>query len=244
MAKKIENPLIAGIPAKIYILCYINEESGYTLARKIYNIQEGIPPTARIYPWTKRMIEDGFLAKTEKGFISKSELLAKQVSGKLHGLGTMLNPSEKKQLKTMLDSVNFRNYVKIMYERFEPHYDVNFGDKKVEYIKEFDALDLICQTIGKIATLCLIQKRFSVKVLSASDEVIGQYVKSMGVNEKIDFDKVKEGTLAFNTIANEFIKLAENSLAKFSKLWPDSHNIIYSYYVSSFNQHKKEGKMK
>jgi len=242
MPKKIENPLVSGIPAKIYMLCYLNNETGYSLARKIYNITSGIPPTARIYPWTKKMIKQGFLKRIENTFRAQPEPLANQIIEVLKGNAINFNESEKKLLKRILNSNNFRNYVKMGYERFEPHYNVDLGNEIVTYTNEFNALQFISETIGKIATLCLIQKRFSVKVFSEDEEVIGQYVKSMGGKYKIDKKKLQEGIIAFRNIATEIIQLKENILGKLSILWPDSHSIIYSHYVNYHSKHRRNKK--
>ena len=242
MPKKIENPLISGIPAKIYMLCYLSNESGYGLAKKIYNITKGVPPTARIYPWTKIMLKQGLLKRVDKKFRSQSEPLANQIIKILKNNTINFKEPEKKILKRILNSDSFRNYVKMAYERFEPHYNIDFGSETVEYTKNFNALQFISEAIGKITTLCLIQKRFGIKVFSEDEEVTGQYVKSMGGEYKIDEAKLREGIIAFRNVAKETIQFKENILGKLSVLWPDSRSIIYSHYVNYHDKHRRDKK--
>lgn len=242
MPRKIENPLISGIPAKIYMLCYLNNETGYSLAKKIYNITSGIPPTARIYPWTKIMMKQKLLKRVDKTFRSQPEPLANQIVEIIKNNKINFKESEKKILKRILNSDNFRSYVKMGYERFEPHYNVNFGSETVEYTKNFNALQFISEAIGKITTLCLIQERFGVKVFSENEEVTGQYVKSMGGQYEINEEKLQEGIVAFRNIAKEIIQLEENILGKLSILWPDSRSIIYSHYVNYHDKHRRNKK--
>jgi hypothetical protein len=242
MPRKIENPLISGIPAKIYMLCYLNNETGYSLAKKIYNITSGIPPTARIYPWTKIMVEQKLLKKVNKTFRSQPEPLANQIIEILKNNTINFKEPEKKILKRILNSDNFRDYVKMGYERFEPHYNIDFGEESVTHTNEFNALEFISESIGKIATLCLIQKRFGIKVFSEDEEVTGQYVKSMGGQYKIDEKKLQEGIIAFRNIAKEAILFKENVLGKLSILWQDSRSIIYSHYVDYHSKHRKDKK--
>ena len=57
MPRKIENPLMEGLPAKIYFIAFIDPDSGYKIAEKIY----GYPRTAKIYPLLKQFIESAFM---------------------------------------------------------------------------------------------------------------------------------------------------------------------------------------
>ena len=82
MAKKIENPLITGLSSKIYFLAYVNPETGYKIAKKIY----GTPKTEKIYKWGKTLRKSGYLEKT-KLFTANVKPLVIQIKYQLQQQG-------------------------------------------------------------------------------------------------------------------------------------------------------------
>jgi len=77
MPKRITNPLRAGLPSKIYFLAYNGPISGYKMAQRIY--KRDYPPTSKIYEWTKKLEKQGFISKTEKGFVSSVDPLLSEM---------------------------------------------------------------------------------------------------------------------------------------------------------------------
>ncbi len=110
MPKKIVNPLTIGLPAKILFHSYIQPQTGYSLAKKIYKIEK-YPPTSKIYSWCKLLIEQGYLEKGEKGYRTKSDKILDAIENVLKEKGISFTPIEKRFLTKLLDSEKFRKAV-------------------------------------------------------------------------------------------------------------------------------------
>ncbi len=98
MPGEIKNFVRQGLPAKIYGLCYLEPHTGYELGKNIYKV-ERYPHTARIYGWTKRLTENGFLERRELKFVAKA--------------GPLVEDLAKSLPFTLIDSQVFRSYMKI-----------------------------------------------------------------------------------------------------------------------------------
>jgi len=107
MPQTVENYLNEGtISPQIYLLCYIEPLSGYAIAKRRY----GIPSGAKIYGYTKVMIEKGYLEHKEivpklgGTFRSLVAPLVKEIDIELN-----LHRLENKALTRFLDSDTSRN---------------------------------------------------------------------------------------------------------------------------------------
>ena len=96
MPKRITNPLRAGLPSKIYYLAYSGPITGYEMAKTIYGIKPlAIPPTAKIYEWTKKLKAQRILSETEHGLVSNVEPLLNEIESTLKKKGnTVFQPSK------------------------------------------------------------------------------------------------------------------------------------------------------
>lgn len=79
MPKKITNPIREGLPSKIYLIAFGIPISGYGIAKKIYGVEK-YPPTAKVMEWLKKLVKEGIISKTEKGYLSNVEPLANEIA--------------------------------------------------------------------------------------------------------------------------------------------------------------------
>ncbi|MGI0009549.1 MAG: hypothetical protein ACRD92_08020, partial [Nitrosopumilaceae archaeon] len=159
MPKKIENPLTSGLPAKIYFLSYVNPQTGYKIAQKIY----GSAKTEKIYKWGKKLRTQSYL-KNKKIFTAKIEPLVLQIKNEMRQQAIQLSKEEESELevnlKKLLSSKAFKQYVVGFYNRFESKVEYS-DDAHVESLsQEFNALKLIAETIGMVSTICYVKKKF------------------------------------------------------------------------------------
>lgn len=75
MPAKITNPLMEGLPSKIYLCAFPAPKSRYQIAREIYNIPKGqIPPTAKVSNAVRDMLSEKYgkkyLIETPNGILS------------------------------------------------------------------------------------------------------------------------------------------------------------------------------
>lgn len=239
MPRKIENPLRSGLPAKMYMELYLDGTNGYSLAKKVYHIQQGIPPTGKIYAWLNKMEELGIIEKTAAGYKVSIKLLIEEIDSELQKYGIILNSEEKRRLGRILSSYDFRRYIEGFYKRFEPHIEIDFGDMVEREVKEFDALQMIMETVGMVSTTCFIKRKFKVNPVSPSTEVTKQFTKIVKEPKSSDFQQIQKGIELLTKVEQEFMISNIDFLAKLSKLWPQSRDILYSCFVTFYNEQTK-----
>src|SRR5437867_1988831 len=124
VAKKIENPLITGLSSKIYFLAYVNPETGYKIAKKIY----GTPKTEKIYKWGKTLRKSGYLEKT-KLFTANVKPLVIQIKYQLQQQGIQYSKKEESELESklvkLLESDEFKRYVEGFCKQFQDKNTIN-----------------------------------------------------------------------------------------------------------------------
>src|SRR5438093_576299 len=153
MPEKIRNYLRQGLPSKIYLLSFIQPQSGYKLAMKIY----GRPTTDKIYKWTKVMEKEGYLEheKKTKKFKAIIQPLATEMGKELESRGSSFNGQETSLLHRLLESTNVRKL-------FEPY----FGRDK-----NLNAVNLTCLTYSLIAGIVLVIRKYISKSPSDSPSI-------------------------------------------------------------------------
>jgi hypothetical protein len=135
--KKIVNPLRAGLPSKIYLLSFNGPISGYKIAEKIYGRKYA--PTSKIYPWTKKLEEQGFIHKVQEGYVSNVEPVLSEIE-ETSETDEKLEFSDlhKHILHRIVDSKEFRSYVLESNEGLSLKQDI-------------DAFWIISSSLGKLA---------------------------------------------------------------------------------------------
>ena len=114
MPKKITNPIREGLPSKIYLIAFGIPISGYGIAKKIYGVEK-YPPTAKVMEWLKKLIKEGIISKTEKGYLSNIEPLANEITLTLkEDIGIELTEFERYILRKFLGR----------FRLFLPRYDL------------------------------------------------------------------------------------------------------------------------
>lgn len=238
MPKKIENPLVTGLPAKIYFLSYVDPQSGYSLAKKIY----GFPRTDKIYKWTKQMIGDDYLKQIKgKGRRTKFQAITKPL---LHQIKKVLDKhiihltnEEEKILKNLLDSNEFKKYIFPLYERETQERDVYDGEKTVaSYKPDFNALKIISEIIGMAATLSYIKLEFKDVPIEYDEK---NFEKIYRMSNPNNWKTTLDGIKVFNKMIVFFKPFSKDSLLGLSTLWPHSHFLIVDEYVNFYKKHKK-----
>lgn len=225
MPRKIENPLTAGLPAQIYLLCYVKPQSGYSLGQKIYGIKEGIPPTSKIYPWTKQMIKDGYLEKTNDGFKARMEPLLAQIKNEIQKIDP-LSKDEEVKLVQLLNADEFKEYILGWYERDKRTGNFGWSGVIIGHKKEqFNALRLISETIGMLCTVSIIKQEFSKIPLEEDEKRMEKYYRAKNEPEEWIQQQLK-GIRQYNAVVVHLKKFSHELLSKFSKFWPASDTII------------------
>lgn len=135
MPKEITDKLREGLPSKIYLFAYNGPLSGYEIAKRVYNIQPlSIPPTSKVYGWTKKMKADGLLSKTDEGYISNAEPLLIEIIKNLEAQNITLTDAEKSLVFKMVDSCPFRAVTQFTRLKSKTDGDVNAADFLIELV--------------------------------------------------------------------------------------------------------------
>ncbi len=245
MPRKIENFLTSGLPAKIYLLCYLNPESGYSLAQKIYPDKRYLA-TSKIYDWTDRLQKSDYLKiekeneeRKRKPFKSKIEPLIAEIKNELRKRSHMeLTSREESLLKDLIIKDEFKSY-------FESFVIRKHGAREPERrvisssSEEINALALINEVLGMLSTLCYVHHEFLKKSFVMDEKSLEQQYKSPYYT-KLRIQELIEGARQFNKVAAHVEKLPDEFLLKLSTLWSDRDTIIYSYLVDSWTKHKEK----
>lgn len=68
------------MPSKIYALCYLEKHSGYSLAKIVYDVKEGIPRTGKIYSAITQMIKQGYISRNDENiYVAEIKPLAREI---------------------------------------------------------------------------------------------------------------------------------------------------------------------
>src|SRR5437870_1063833 len=113
MPAPIRNYVTQGLPAKIYMMCYIEPHSGPSLAEALYNKQM----TSKIYYWTPFMTEKKYIEKTKHGLESKYQPLLAEISQMLNQQRMKLSNYERDVLSWLLRSPFFRRICKFVFDK-------------------------------------------------------------------------------------------------------------------------------
>lgn len=163
MTRKITNYLIEGLPAKIYLYCYLEPQTAYTAAIRLYRK----PMYSTIYRWMLIMARDGFLEKIDHGYSVKMPPLVKEINEVFKLLGLDLDKFERELLLRILLSARIKKQVR----------------KLSEQNKYTDILSIMCKALSQMAS----------SILEARElKRIPEYTYKRGLSEYIDlFGKEK-----------------------------------------------------
>src|SRR5437867_6484991 len=230
MPKKIENLLTAGLPAHIYLLCYVKLQTGYSIGQKIYGIEKGIPPTSKIYPWIKQMIKDGYLVKTKDGFTARIEPFLSQIKNEIQKINP-LSKDEETKLVQLLNSSEFKKYILGWYERGRKIGSYGWSGTILPYNEEqFNALKLISETIGMLCTVSIIKTEFTKTPLGEDEQKMEKYYRSRKEPESWIQEQIK-GIRQYNAVVVHMKNFSHELLSKLAKLWSASDFIIRTEIV-------------
>jgi hypothetical protein len=227
--KKIENPLVTGLPAKICFYCYLEPQTGYGLGLKIY----GIPRTDKIYKWIKQLVRTRYLTKTEDGFSLDVMQLVSEIKNMLvsRQVISMISKKDEKHLKTLLNSNEFKKYLEGFYKSRK---NAEENADQTENIKfDFNVLELITEKIGMLCTICYIRKKFKNLPFEEDEVSLEQHYRK---DEPNNWRTLIEGVKQFNAVVPYFKKFSENFMIDLSKLWSISHTLIEAEYVDHYKK--------
>lgn len=116
MPKEIQNPLMEGLPSKVYLNAFSIPKSRYQIAREIYNIPKGqIPPTAKVSNVVRDLLGEKYgrkyLIETPDGVLSDADPLVAEIDKNLNIQKVKLTDSKRTELATFLNSDSFRKFV-------------------------------------------------------------------------------------------------------------------------------------
>jgi hypothetical protein len=99
----------------VYI-SYCEPLTAYEIAKRIYGIKPpNIPPTSKVSTWVKKMKGNGILSENEeKKTFAKVDPLLVEIKNRLEELNLELSDFEKHMIFCLLDSYEFRSFVKKM----------------------------------------------------------------------------------------------------------------------------------
>jgi len=117
--KKIENPLVEGLPSDVYLCAFPAPKSRYQIAREIYKIPAGqIPPTAKVSNVVRDMLSEKYgkkyLIDTPEGILSDVAPLVAEMEKELkesEAHPTKINDTERAELTAFLDD-SFRSFIR------------------------------------------------------------------------------------------------------------------------------------
>lgn len=226
MPKKITNLLKSGLPAQIYLLCYTNPQTGYGLGKKIYKIEKGIPPTSKIYPWIKKLVEQKFLMETKEGYKARTEPLFLEITQMLKK-NDPFTKREERLLSNLLESKEFRLYIEGWYYGFQRYNRLGPSQTIVGQDESFNAIRLIAETLGMLGTVSIIRNEFSKIPLEEDVEKLEkQYRKGKNPEEWIQ--QQITSLQQYNQVIRFFKKYSHEFLRKLSYFWPASDIILRS----------------
>lgn len=240
MPKRIENPLIEGLPAKVYFLCYLEPQTGYGLSKEIHGYVRG---TDKIYGAIDRLVDEGFLKKCEpegkkKPYQANTKPLLKAIKQKLLDRSQQLTTKEEKRLSNIINSCEFKQYVQDFYQNQIGRRQLTYDGKAISVIShpDFNALMITSHNLGMAATVAYINLEFKQIPLEHDEKFLEKSYKKSNPN---DWKTLLEGIKKFNKMISYFKDFSNDSLRKLSILWPASHEMIVSEYVDFYRKNKK-----
>ena len=224
MPRIARNPLTFGLPAHIYLLCYFSPQKGYSLGKKIYQSGKNIPPTSKIYPWLKQL-KGKYLEETKDGCIAILDPLILEIKKKVESR-ISLTTKEKTQLTNLIESKEFRKYTEGWYNRdrkYEQHgwSEVIIGNKE----EGLNALRLISETLGMLATLSIIRLEFSKIPLEENEEHMEKVYRKQS-DDKSWIQQQMNGIKQYNAVIKYFKKYSTEFLMKLTILYPHSEIML------------------
>ena len=224
MPRIARNPLTFGIPAHIYLLCYFSPQKGYSLGKKIYQSGKNIPPTTKIYPWLKQL-KGKYLEETKDGCTAILDPLILEIKKKVESR-ISLTTKEETQLTNLIESKEFRKYTEGWYNRdrkYEQHgwSEVIIGNKE----EGLNALRLISETLGMLATLSIIRLEFSKIPLEENEEHMEKVYRKQS-DDKSWIQQQMNGIKQYNAVIKYFKKYSTEFLMKLTILYQHSEIML------------------
>ena len=224
MPRIARNPLTFGLPAHIYLLCYFSPQKGYSLGKKIYQSGKNIPPTSKIYPWLKQL-KGKYLEETKDGCTAILDPLILEIKKKVESR-ISLTTKEETQLTNLIESKEFRKYTEGWYNRdrkYEQHgwSEVIIGNKE----EGLNALRLISETLGMLATLSIIRLEFSKIPLEENEEHMEKVYRKQS-DDKSWIQQQMNGIKQYNAVIKYFKKYSTEFLMKLTILYQHSEIML------------------
>ncbi len=182
MGRKIENYLTSGLPAKIYLLCYLNPESGYSLGQKICQTK-GVPQTSKIYPWIGRLKKEKYLQEVDSRFRARVDPLVNQLDSILEKQDASFEGREKQIVKLLLDSDPFKTMISIS----------NSADQLIE--RNANVVSIVTATLALYAAAFkayrVLKEASDYSTESRSDEVVLDALRQILRKDEASFDDME-----------------------------------------------------
>lgn len=242
MPRKITDFLKSGLPAQIYLLCYASPQTGYSLGKKIYKIKKGIPPTSKIYPWIKKLVEKNYLEKTNDGYVAKIEPLIFEIKQIFHK-NIILTKQEESILINVLKTNECKEYMEGWYNSYQRYNLVGPSQVLIGPDEPFNAIKLICETIGMLSTVFILRTEFNEIPLKEDLKKLEKQYRKQNNSEKWVQEQLK-GLQQYNRVIIHFKKFSFVLLQKLAKLWPASDMIIRSekaFYMMKYQTPEQFG---
>ncbi len=222
--RKAQNPLTFGLPAHIYLLCYFSPQKGYSLGKKIYQPEKGIPPTSKIYPWLKQL-KGKYLEETKDGCTAILDPLILEIKKKVESR-VSLTTKEETQLTNLIESKEFRNYTEGWYNRDRKYEQHGWSEVIIGHKEEgLNALRLISETLGMLATLSVIRLEFS-KIPLEEDEKKMEKIYRQQSKDESWVQQQMNGIKQYNAVIKYFKKFSTEFLLKLTVLYPHSEVML------------------
>lgn len=223
MPRKAQNPLTFGLPAHIYLLCYFSPQKGYSLGKKIYQPEKGIPPTSKIYPWLKQL-KGKYLEETKDGCIAILDPLILEIKKKVESR-ISLTIKEETQLTNLIESKEFRNYTEGWYNRDRKYEQHGWSEVIIGHKEEgLNALRLISETLGMLSTVLIIRE-YNNESLEEDEKKMEKIYRKQSKDEswvKQQMNAIKQ----YNAVIKYFKKFSTEFLMKLSILYPHSEVML------------------
>jgi len=232
--RKPRNPLTFGLPAHIYLLCYFSPKKGYSLGKRIYQPEKGIPPTSKIYPWLNEL-EGKYLQKTDNGYQAILDPLISEIKNKINSRKP-LTETEETQLTDMLSSYEFRQYLEGWYNRDRKYEQYGWSEVIVGQKDEgLNALRFVAETIGMLSTVLIIRE-YENESYEEDEKKLEKMYRKQSKDESW-VQQQMNGIKQHNAVIKYFKKFSTEFLMKLSILYPHSEVMLQTekaFYLQKY----------
>jgi len=224
MPRKIKKLLEEGLPSRIYFLCYLKPETGYSVGKIIYNVKKGIPPTAKLYPRIKELKNKNYLEEVDGKYAARIEPIIEEIQKTC-----TLNTIDSSKLIELLNSNEFKKYILGFYENFEKNIEIIYNENDIVKLKQnFNALKTILETIGMISTLFIIRGEWrSIKI----EENVKGFTSKLKQSKRFTNSSIRKQVNSikyFNAVLPYFRNLSSETILELTKLWDPSNALLAS----------------